>query len=546
MVTPLEERIERPTRPAHRLFGGAALALLFLLAVGARFVGITLFITPDEDNWMRRAGNFAQALERRDLFRTFQSGHPGVTTMWLAIAGVGPEISRLAGVTVQDHPVTREPGFMELLIRARYAFILVNSALVVAIVALGWRLLGAGPALLGGVLMALDPFLVAHGQVVHVDALATGFMTVAILAAGVYWWANGRPRYLVLCGVASGLAVLTKAPSLVLGLLIPVVVLAAPFLDRAAWPIPRLLGSLIVAGSIGVAVVIVAWPSIWVAPVETVERAVRFTLDTSSEHRPGNYFMGRAVADPGPMYYSVAVMYRLAPLALAGLVALGVLLPHRSARRPTYLLLLFVVGFVAFLELASKKLDRYTLPAFPSLDLLAGLGLWTLGLWIVPWLAQHGLSRERRSLAIAVAAVAVVAAQALPLAMVAPYALAFYNPLVGGAPAAARVLLVGWGEGLDGVAEYLNAQPNPERQLIAVYFPLELNFQGMVAGTVTQYGDPRPVDYVVDYISAAQRAQTPPEVIGRVPDHEVRINGLLYARVYHFSPPRAILPTPGV
>ena len=43
------------------------------------------------------------------------------------------------------------------------------------------------------------------------------------------------------------------------------------------------------------------------------------------------------------------------------------------------------------------------------------------------------------------------------------------------------MLLVGWGEGLDQVAAYLNAQPSSERQLIAIYFPLELNFQGMVA-----------------------------------------------------------------
>ena len=67
------------------------------------------------------------------------------------------------------------------------------------------------------------------------------------------------------------------------------------------------------------------------------------------------------------------MMYRFSPLALAGLVALAVLLPPRSKlRNPTILLLLFVVGFLLFLSLASKKLDRYALPVFPALDLLAG------------------------------------------------------------------------------------------------------------------------------------------------------------------------------
>ena len=540
MVTLLAKRIDRPLGSQARLLTVGALALLFLVAFSARLVGVTLFITPDEDNWMRRAGNFTQALRQGELVRTFQSGHPGVTTMWVTTLAVGPEIERLAGFTIQDFPVTREPGFMDLLIRARIGMILVNVSLLVGAVALAWRLFGWGPALLGGIIMALDPFLVAHTQVVHVDGLSTGLMTVAILAAGVYWWDGGRPGYLVLCGIATGLAILTKAPSLVLGLLVPAVALTAPLADRAAWPWTRVLRSLIGAGIIGVVVVFALWPTLWVAPYETIDRFVAFTLMTSAEHRPGNFFMGQAVADPGPFYDPTAIMYRLSPLALAGLIAVGVLLPPRALKRPTLLLLLFTFGFLAFLSLAGKKLDRYTLPAFPSLDLLAGLGLWTLGLWIAPLLAARGIGVRLRQQLMVGTIGALLATQALPLAMVAPSALAYYNPIVGGGPAATRVLLVGWGEGLDQAADYLNAQPNPERQMIAVYFPLELNFQGMVAGTVTQYGDPRPIDYVVDYISAAQREQTPQQVVGLVPVKEVRINGILYARVYHLSPPRRV------
>src|SRR5690606_31416607 len=118
----------------------------------------------------------------------------------------------------------------------------------------------------------------------------------------------------------------------------------------------------------------------------------------------------------------------------------------------------------------------YTLPVFPALDLMAGLGLWTLWHWLVPYAVRAGLvDRWRRLLAVAAFGLLTVS-HAIPLAMIAPYALAYYNPIVGGGPAAARVILVGWAEGLDQVAAYLNAQPNPERQLIAVYFPLELNF----------------------------------------------------------------------
>lgn len=540
MVTLLPERIRRPVWAQVPFFGGSALLVLFVLAFGVRLIGVTLFITPDEDNWMRRAGNFTQGLQTGNLTRTFQSGHPGVTTMWIASLGIGPEAERLAGITTPGNPVTRTPGFMDMLVRARLAMIFVNVTLLLVIVGLAARLLGAGPAAIGGIILALDPFLVAHGQVVHVDSLSAGFMTIAMLAAGVYWWTGGRTAYLVLCGVASGLAVLTKAPSLVLGVLVPAVAVVAPFLDRSAWPVMRVVRTLILAGLIGVAVVFALWPTLWVAPTESVYRFIRFTLETSSEHRPGNFFLGQAVADPGLGYYPVAIMYRLSPLTLAGLLALGVLLPPRAKLRQTMLLLLCVVGFILFLSLAGKKLDRYTLPVFPSLDLLAGLGLWTLGLWLAPYLARTGLLQRTRQLVVGAALAALTVAQAIPLAMVAPYALAYYNPMVGGGPAAGRVLLVGWGEGLDQVAAFLNAEPNPETHVIGVYFPLELNFQGMVIGRVVQLGDPLPVNYVVDYVNASQRGQTPPEVAGMVPVKEVWINGIQYARVYRFETARRI------
>ena len=105
-------------------------------------------------------------------------------------------------------------------------------------------------------------------------------------------------------------------------------------------------------------------------------------------------------------------------------------------------------------------------------------------------------------------------------------------------------MLVGWGEGLDQVADYLNAQPNAAQSRIAIYYPLVLNFQGMVAGTLHRFGDPIPTDYVVDYVNASQRGQLPREVYGRTPDFVVEMNGIVYAQVFKLDPPR-ILSTTG-
>src|SRR4051812_27455147 len=67
------------------------LAAIFLLALAARLVADNIAITADEDNWMRRAGGFTYGLLNGQFGRTYQNGHPGVTTMWVAMLTLGPE-----------------------------------------------------------------------------------------------------------------------------------------------------------------------------------------------------------------------------------------------------------------------------------------------------------------------------------------------------------------------------------------------------------------------------------------------------------------------
>src|SRR4051794_40851755 len=103
------EATERAPRPAADLSGSGAvgpaiaaspgrralptivLAAIFLVSFGARMLAHDLVITADEDNWMRRAGGFTYGLLNGQFGRTYQNGHPGVTTMWLAMLTLGPQ-----------------------------------------------------------------------------------------------------------------------------------------------------------------------------------------------------------------------------------------------------------------------------------------------------------------------------------------------------------------------------------------------------------------------------------------------------------------------
>src|SRR6266568_2133933 len=62
---------------------------IFLLALGPRLVGLDTFVTTDEIFWAGRTGNFSRALLGGRLNSTFQTGHPGVTTLWTGLVGMG-------------------------------------------------------------------------------------------------------------------------------------------------------------------------------------------------------------------------------------------------------------------------------------------------------------------------------------------------------------------------------------------------------------------------------------------------------------------------
>jgi hypothetical protein len=194
-----------------------------------------------------------------------------------------------------------------------------------------------------------------------------------------------------------------------------------------------------------------------------------------------------------------------------------------------------------------KKFDRYLLPIYPPLDLVAGIG----------WTAAAGWVRQQRgqrtaSVFATIILCAAIAGQAACAFSNYPYYLSYYNPLLGGTRRAPQVMMVGWGEGLDQVARFLNNQPGADHRQVAtgVWFTtLSYFYKGPVlrsrfeAGT-NQISDWLASDYYVMYINEQQRGKVSSELIDYFrtiePVKVVRINGLDYAYVYDIrdlSPP---------
>jgi hypothetical protein len=129
-------------------------------------------------------------------------------------------------------------------------------------------------------------------------------------------------------------------------------------------------------------------------------------------------------------------------------------------------------------------------------------------------------------------------------ATVAPYYFSFYNPLLGGLAGAQRVILVGWGEELGPVADWLNRQPRPDNGRLTVAVPRSV-FDAMapqLAIRMVATRDQNRAHYLLTYVNAEQRGQGVPEGAALV--LTARLHGVEMARVYCLKPD-AGPPAPG-
>src|SRR6185295_1314308 len=79
-------------------------------------------------------------------------------------------------------------------------------------------------------------------------------------------------------------------------------------------------------------VVVVLWPALWVDPAGALGSYIdEIRSNGGRPNGDGQFFLGRAVADPGPLFYPVADLFRTTPVTLVGLLAL----PLAFRRPPT-------------------------------------------------------------------------------------------------------------------------------------------------------------------------------------------------------------------
>jgi hypothetical protein len=547
------------------------------------------------------AWNFAA----QGLACTLRTGHPGVTTMWTGSFGFWLAwlwAGRPGSLHDYVVAVATNPMDASFIAPERLGTVLITSLWVVVVYWLMWRLWGGPIALLSALLLALDPFHIALSRVIHHDALSTTFMTLSVLAMFSYWGdpvsasPGGRPgmtgkRYwLLLSGALAGFGFLSKSPTLYL---MPFVALTGLWFTLAkTWrpgqgdgprknpllPTPSALLFLIFDGwlwfAVAALIFVVFWPAMWVVPLETIQTVLFIgSKYATGGHAKGNFFLGETSQDPGALFYPVTWLYRTSPLVVIGVLGTfmawlrykfgaKVAPPDIQATDSPFahssicpflrylpLILLFILGYYLLMTIGEKKQDRYFLPVYPWLNLIAAAGL----AWIFEALRQFlnlrsfALRPTQYAIripdhvlrAVLLPALLILLLNGYLVAATFPYYFTFFNPLLGGIQGAATAVTIGWGEGLDLAAAYLNEHTNPAQTRVASWYQSTFApfYHGQAISYSKEKGKALAGDYVVFYINQTQR-RFPDEALFDYfekryqPEKIITLNSLDYAWIY--------------
>ena len=530
--------------------------VLFGLALWLRATDLAHFVTADEHNWIYRSGVFLHAFLTGDYPGTSVWLTPGVTTTWLGSASLA--------VYYQLHQAEIQRPFLEwlisfsrnkvdldILVVMRWSMALFTALMVVVVYGLARKLWPLPLALLGTLFLLADPHLLSVSRIIGHDALATMLIMASLLSFLCAKQSLNSDRvspsppaplpegegsrtsdgvraaflWLILSGGLAGIGILSKSTTMILIPFVGLITLTDIWFNRSRlkfW----IIGLLIWAGAMWLAF-IAGWPAAWVDPLLKTWEVINNAFLSSAGLEDADIQPFVTIPELGYSYYLINGLYKLSLPVTIGLILAGIggwqvvrqrtLSLERLLKNNLFWLALFALLFGLFMSLGVKRSPRYSLPIFPALGFVAAWG----------WL--YVLRRFQPRLVIAgLGAIAII----LTL-LYAPYYFTYYNPLLGGAYTAPHMVRIGWGEGLDEVGRWLDAQPETYVDRVGARYTATLHpiFQGQIASP-----DAEELDYVTFYIKQSQSGYPSTEILRyfeqQGPLHRVRLNGIDYAQTY--------------
>ncbi len=537
---------------AHPLAGAALIAVLLLIPLVVPNPALHI---DEVANWLDRVYGFRAAVTSGDWAATVRTEHPGVTTMALGALG----LTALDAIAPGSEPLD-----IQTMYAVRYPIIFANVIALVAAYLLLRRLVNPRVALLAAVLWAASPILRWYLRLLHIDGMSTTLMWLSFIMLALALHIH-TPRdetdvalpvrwgLLVAAGFVAGLAGLTRFTAVYLVGMMGVVVLANLFYHRARLSVGAFLRGAAAPVLLFSIVLAMTWaalyPGMWADPAGVYAETVHGLENANSPHEMGNYYMGAPVEAPGAGFYGWALLIRMTPIVLFGVV-MGMAAAFSGVMGDNWRLWLtvgvYIMVYALIMSSQPKKFDRYILPVFPALHLLAAFG-WV---WLYDGMRSRWQGGERVLRFVPATAIVLIVGYGLYFF---PKDYAYTNPLVGAERAQHILLIASGGEGMEEVAEALEVVSGLEGargQFVytrygdnLVYNLPEARIVRLQRMQVDVLGN---AFYIVRTISYRQRDQwTNPVFANAEPLHTVTIHGLTYAEIYDAEDIRAFIRAQG-
>jgi len=399
---------------------------------------------------------------------------------------------------------------------------------------IGYNLYGFAEALIAFLILATCTYHIAHSRVATLDVPLSMMYALTVY---LFWLGLRRRKYMLLSGIALGLAIGTKYPGVYLVPLMLLYLLLMPLVygrqdERIS--LRKLLKNWLGALFIGFITFIIIAPYYFLplgrggGPLLLLRSLIFNIHHLSVGHL--NFFMGSVTVSPPPWFFITYLMTRLEiPTIVLWIIGLGYAL-WRRGEKDLIIILWFAVP-LAFFSLQKVKLLHYLPPIIPAIALLSGragailLKLRFKGSVIAPVLVL----------------LALMSWQLYAPLQIHPYHLLYFNELVGGAKGAKSMFLIGWGEGLREAAQYVDNQPSEGK--VAAWYSHIVSFyckRRAVLGFPRSLEEAKAkgVKFIITYINQVQRLQGHPLIkyLSQLkPIKTITVKGVELAWIYEIS-----------
>lgn len=340
-------------------------------------------VSTDAVYWHDRSEKFINALKAKDFKETYQKYHPGVTVMW--VMGLTAEVSsRIKGVSIDEV----FSNFVKIHYHAKLVLVSLQLCLSILIIFLLSKIYDFKKAVLLVSLFSFEPFFIGNSRLLHLDAQISLYILAGLL---VSYLCSKKFSYfgVAFAGFLFGLATLSKTLFLggVLYGLFAGTMLS--FVNSGFKTSMKYFLTLLIAF---VFTYYLLFPAFWITPSETLSTIVSESLEVGNKLGHKQIFFGETKRNPGPLFYPVLLLLKLSLVTIFGLILYFwtqltsfIKKLRRKAVKFDFKNISFV-GFISIFYFAyfivityfSKKVDRYTVPLFPFLGMMAVLGYYSV------------------------------------------------------------------------------------------------------------------------------------------------------------------------